>query len=513
MTSLTRFGSDKDKKRNNIDEHIGIVTNIREIFDTYPSTKRCWIQLKNINSAKKDTFVLIRDASRPNLSFIGRVIELKNISEILVDIFRTKLLKSKLNPEEYIVGSLTKPEYYKIYALVDLLFELDGDDVHTVDTPPTDASKVYNCDSKIIPQVLGFSLDKNKSICIGRLSRHENVEVCIDLNGFFRDFPHLVILGQSGAGKSYAVGVILEEAVWKGVPAIVFDHTGEYISMKETVEGNKGLNVLELDSESLSINFEELISDEGNLKILQSTFDLTDPQVRLIRLIYHHLKNRNQSITLEAFENNIDNVARIYGFPDITVDNFRGKFKILKDSILLDKGKMFDIQEIVKPGQLTVIDLSKKDDLLRNTMIIALILKKLRDARREKKIPPSIVVIEEAHNYASSVETPSSIMIKKFIREARHYGIGMILVSQRPVGLHKDVVNISNNYLLFRLVGDDLDYVRKQINLDEKVIEDLKSLDVGEAYLSSPLIRNHIPIKVVIRKRKTKHGGRGIDFI
>ncbi len=175
-------------------------------------------------------------------------------------------------------------------------------------------------------------------------------------------------------------------------------------------------------------------------------------------------------------------------------------------------GQGIDISSLVRRGFLTVIDVSKTETWKRN-ILVSLILRKMIGARERGIIDPSIVVIEEAHNYISREETPSSITIRDLVRGARHFGIGVILVSQRPAGMHPDAINIVNTRMIFRLAGSDLDYIRDLTNLDKDVIEDIKRLNVGEAYLSTPLIRNSQPIKVRIRERRTKHGGHSINFI
>jgi len=499
--------------------YVGKVVDIKGILDTYPNTSNCWIQLINIEDVKKDAYIIIEDAKRDKLRFIGRVMDIKNFAELLSDM-EVEVLKKKVNPEEFIKGSLSDLEFFKVYALVDLMYKLDGDDISSVDTPPTHGSNVYKASSKDLPNVFGFTLDKNKSVCIGYLSVHSDVEVCLDLNKLFS--THIVIFGQTGSGKSYATGVLIEEVVKRGVPVVVFDHMGEYVDMDKAVDGGKGLNLMVFEPErNLAISFEDLMDQ---LEILASSYNppMSDTQKELLLKVFNRIRNMKSHkkdepvpVLLDDVLNELENMGKqpsgISGHLIRTINALKWRLESLKRrNIISQQG--IKINDLVKQGYLTVIDVSKSESWERN-ILVALILRKLIDERKRNSIKPSIVVIEEAHNYISREETPSSITIRDLVRGARHFGIGVVLVSQRPAGMHPDAINIVNTRMIFRLVGSDLDYIRDLTNLDKDVIEDIKRLNVGEAYLSTPLIRNSQPIKVRIRARKTKHGGHSINFI
>ena len=57
---------------------------------------------------------------------------------------------------------------------------------------------------------------------------------------------HVSILAKSGAGKSYSVGVILEEIVKKNIPVLILDPHGEYSSLKFPNDNKKDTKRLDL---------------------------------------------------------------------------------------------------------------------------------------------------------------------------------------------------------------------------------------------------------------------------
>ncbi|MCI0475795.1 MAG: DUF87 domain-containing protein, partial [Anaerolineales bacterium] len=64
---------------------------------------------------------------------------------------------------------------------------------------------------------------------IGTLINRDHVSVMLNPNGLRR---HLAVIAQTGAGKSYTVGVILEKLLQLGGTVIVFDPNSDYVLMR-----------------------------------------------------------------------------------------------------------------------------------------------------------------------------------------------------------------------------------------------------------------------------------------
>ena len=65
------------------------------------------------------------------------------------------------------------------------------------------------------------------------------MEQQVDINKLLT--RHVAVLAKSGSGKSYAVGVLLEEILSKKVPLLVIDPHGEYTDMKFPNDSDKDL--------------------------------------------------------------------------------------------------------------------------------------------------------------------------------------------------------------------------------------------------------------------------------
>ena len=483
-----------------------------------PNTLYCWAVLTSIDVVKKDEFIIIEDAKRDKIKFVGKVVDVTNKSMVLRESSREEMLRSGKGAEELIEGSLSRPEYFKALAKIRLLYKIDDNGIGLVDTPPIDTSPITGRGLQDLSIVLGLSRDPKMGVSLGRLYAHPDVEVILDLNRLLSG--HIAVFGQTYSGKSYAAGVIIEEVVRRGVPVIVFDHMGEYLSMERAVDGGKGLDLIKLvPSLNATIDFEDVMKAPQ----LLTAIGVTDAQLNLLRDAYAEAKSRNY-VGLKALEWLLEDVKtkkgekrkRLYfigrerGYSSATVDGLRWKLESLLGKGVVGGG--FKIEDVVKPGYLTVVDLSNVEPSIRS-LTVGAILSKIVESRKKGTIPPLLVVIEEAHNYATSEESPSSVVIRDLIRGARHYGIGVVLVSQRPSGIHRDALNIVNTYMVFRLKGTDLDYIKQFTPFTREELEDVQVLPEGVAYISSPVIRGGLPIKVVIRKRTTVHGGESVKFV
>jgi DNA helicase HerA-like ATPase len=496
--------------------HIGIVSADVEP----PNTTYCWVSLIDSSAVKKDGFVIIEDAKR-RFKLVGQVIDIMNKVEILTASSREQILRRGRKAEDIIKEAFNRPDFFKVYAKVKLLYKVEnGGRISAVDTSPTDTSPVFLGDGQTLAEVLGFSKEPRKSVCLGFLYAHPEVSVCLDLNEMLAH--HIAIFGQTNSGKSYATGVIIEEAVSKGVPVVVFDHLGEYLSMAEAVDGGKGLDIIRVaPRDDLFIDFEDVMKAPQIL----TTLGVTDAQLNLLRDAYseakdHGLKGLGAVKWLlsdektqkgqKGVKKRLYLIGRSRGYSTATVDGLRWKLEALLSTGIF--GDKLNVSGLVSPGRLTVVDLSATDIPI-NSLVIGTLLYKLLEARKNNEIPPVVVVIEEAHNYITRDETPSSAVVRSLIRQARHWGIGVVLVSQRPAGLHTDALNIVNTHIVFRLKGTDLEYIKQFAPFTREELEDIQVLPKGVAYITSPAIRGGINIKVAIRRRRTVHGGATVEFV
>ena len=171
----------------------------------------------------------------------------------------------------------------------------------------------------------------------------------------------------------------------------------------------------------------------------------------------------------------------------------------------------FDRDKLVDYDQISVVSLAGYTEAFRATLY-TLIVRRLFASRVQGKLRyPFLLVLEEAHNivpgHADSTEPAierALAMTKQIAQEGRKFGIGLILISQRPSRLDETTLSQCNSFIIMRMVNPaDQSFVRRVIeSLGEEEANLLPDLDVGEAILSGQLI--NFPVLVRIKPPESK---------
>jgi len=127
--------------------------------------------------------------------------------------------------------------------------------------------------------------------------------------------------------------------------------------------------------------------------------------------------------------------------------------------------------------------------------------------RKKEKVPPFLLVVEEAHNYAPEKMERSQALAKGPItmiaREGRKFGACLCLISQRPVQLATTALAQCNTNIILRMTNPfDIDHVGKSCEgIDRAMMDSITTLRVGEALVVGEAVGS--PIFMKIRKRKS----------
>ena len=223
------------------------------------------------------------------------------------------------------------------------------------------------------------------------------------------------ILGTSGSGKSYAVGVICEELCKNHVPFSLIDTEGEYSGLKEKYEV-----VLVSDDEPCDLKWDEL---------------------------------NYQELGKQA--------------PDIAP---------------------------------LILDISGTDDPKSKIGKLLTIFYEEISKRRT----PYLIILEEADRFAPQVGDRLQIL-NEIARRGRKRGLGLMICTQRPSLVDKNILSQCSNQLIGKLIiKNDLEAV-VQFFPGRGLPKQLTTLSPGVFYALGNL--SPVPALVKIRMRETKHGG------
>lgn len=124
-----------------------------------------------------------------------------------------------------------------------------------------------------------------------------------------------------------------------------------------------------------------------------------------------------------------------------------------------------DLPDLIKDWigtkqSITILDLSGVPDSILHDVIGVLLrilydclfwARNLSQGGRER---PLLIIMEEAHSYLySNSENPASVMAKKIVKEGRKYGIGAMIVSQRPSEIDPTVLSQCGTFIAMRLTN------------------------------------------------------------
>jgi DNA helicase HerA-like ATPase len=168
-----------------------------------------------------------------------------------------------------------------------------------------------------------------------------------------------------------------------------------------------------------------------------------------------------------------------------------------------------DRTALVRYGTVSVVSLAGYTADFQAT-IYSLIAETIFDARvREDLRLPVLLLLEEAHSFApanaaSAAEQRAISTTRQIAQEGRKFGVGLVLVSQRPSRLDETTLSQCNSYIVMRMVNPaDQAFVKRVIEtLGEDEARLLPDLDVGEALLSGQLI--NFPVLVRIKAPASK---------
>ncbi|KSW12253.1 ATP synthase [Pyrodictium occultum] len=397
----------------------------------------------------------------------------------------------------------------------DVFFECTARLLGDVDTlrmprlPPLPGARVYQAPSELLQRVFGGK--EPYRLRLGVLASRPDVPVYVDVNKLVT--RHTAILAVTGAGKSNTVAVVVDRLVRIGGTVVIFDFHGEYLGSSLGGRVNiiePVLNPRRLSTSELMVLLgveQRYYKQERILRRALKQVQETGEEERggfletLARAVEHVSRRRNEDTSAAAaVVNKIESLQERYG-------------DIIRDDAV-------DPVSRIRPGYANVIDLSRvdrdaADAVASHVLRILLAERKRHRLTGSSQVPyPVLVVVEEAHILAPrDEETLSKYWLTRIAREGRKFGLGLMLVSQRPKGLDPEILSQANNMIVLRIVEpSDQRYVQAASeSLSDDLVAHLPSLNTGEAVVVGPFIR--IPALVRIDKYPGKLGGSDIDVV
>jgi DNA helicase HerA-like ATPase len=327
---------------------------------------------------------------------------------------------------------------------------------------------------------------------------------------------HTFWCGQSGSGKTYALGVVLEQLLLHtGMPMVIFDPNADFVRMRDPAPdaprgaeadalAGRDIRVLRPsagDDDALVVRFTDLpLRARGAILRLDP---LTDRQE------YNELVHLEHTVgVLDAQRIVSELVARATPAAAALaarVENIR----ILDWDVWA--GRRTPVTEIIdERPDATVLDLGGFE-FTDESLVVALAVLDDLWAKRESR-RPLLLVIDEAHNLAApDADTPLRAAVRdrliQIAAEGRKFGLWMLLSTQRPSRVHPSILSQCDNLALMKMTSPaDLSELAELFGfVPPALLARAQRFRQGEALFAGGFVPT--PTLVQMGARRTREGG------
>lgn len=270
---------------------------------------------------------------------------------------------------------------------------------------------------------------------------------------------HTFWCGQSGSGKTYALGVVLEQLLaHTDLSIVIFDPNADFVRLPEVRTDAAPADAANLAARDIRV----LRPGNGPGEHLHARFRSLPVKIKAAVLRLDPLLDReeyNSVLHLEEFLSVTD--------PRSILDRLRGSTDPSHHSLALriDNLGLLDWEvwalnetaatEIIdtRPAA-TVLDLGGFQFAEEPLVAAVAVLDHLWAHREERR--PVLLVIDEAHNLCSpDLDSPLQRVLRDQIiqiaAEGRKYGLWLLLSTQRPSKIHPGIISQCDNLVLMKM--------------------------------------------------------------
>ena len=329
---------------------------------------------------------------------------------------------------------------------------------------------------------------------------------------------HTFWCGQSGSGKTYALGVVLEELLLRTeLPLVIIDPNADFVRLGEVREGVDASVAAALSSRDIRVLRPARLGGDAALVRFPTMLPQSKAAVMRLdpivdRVEFNAFLHLSSSVTAADTVSLLDQL-RASGDPGQLAIAQRIENLGLLDWHVWAGGHTAASEIITERPDATVLDIggfAHPDESL--TLVLA-VLDDLWTRREERR--PVLLVIDEAHNVCSpelegTLATAVRERIIQIAAEGRKYGLWMLLSTQRPSKVHPGVLSQCDNLGLMKMsspadlaeLGDVFGFVPPALLARASTFEQGQALLAGGFAPSDGVVR--------MRSRYTHEGGADV---
>ena len=326
---------------------------------------------------------------------------------------------------------------------------------------------------------------------------------------------HILIVGTTGAGKTQTASAFIDSLCEQNVPAIIFDFQGEYMDAELKDSGGQTFlartNARVVDaSDGIPINpfevpMDRLMNKKQNYQkvvyqvaaSLKRIFGLGDIQHAELRdaISQAYAVQGFISGKKDTWENDPPSIADVWSIlkekekvGSVTVRNLNLRIEpLFATGIFQDEGGDLTFNDIL--GHTTIVRLSNLATPELMVAVSRFMLQKIYSDMLAKGPTNQIrvfAVIDEAHKLSYD-ET-----LTELVREARKYGVGLLLASQSPKDFDRVAFDLMGTKIALHLEGEDARIMADNLGVIDKNDRDIaRKMILKQPNLQALLRNNH----------------------
>ena len=391
---------------------------------------------------------------------------------------------------------------------------------------PFDEATLHPADDDSVAGYFDGVLGGAPGLEIGTV-RASTVPARLAPTGFAR---HTFMCGQSGSGKTFSLGVVLERLLYETeLPVVILDPNSDYVNLGKLL-GRAAINrfatapLTREEYAELAARYPERAdvvvasANRGDVPLRIHLSDLTLHEQALTMQLdpiedpdeYHALIDATGSLG-----------ARPYGIAELSsalLDRFDDASRQLARRIanlgLADWPVWAEPDEPSLAGaaaghRVLVLDTGSLSSVHERSVVSLALLGKIRHRTDRRAVS---VVIDEAHNVCppdarTRLEQAVTELALWIAGEGRKYGIYLLLSTQRPQKIHRNVLSQCDNLLLMRVnsVGDLEELTAVFSHVPAPLIAEARAHRMGEMLAAGPIAPT--PLRLQMGARWTQEGG------
>ncbi|GGE90609.1 ATP-binding protein [Mycetocola zhadangensis] len=273
---------------------------------------------------------------------------------------------------------------------------------------------------------------------------------------------HTFWCGQSGSGKTYALGVVLEQILVRtGLPMVIFDPNADFVRLREA---NSGAGETDATRALSNRNIRILRPSSPNPDSLRVRFIDLPLRAKAAVMRLHPLNDRDEYNELVHLDEMIGSVE---GNDVVSMLRSRGSAAAASLAARIENLGLLDwnvwaqgfeaVTDILdtRPDA-TVLDLGGFDNPDESLVVAMAVLDDLWAKREQRR--PLLIVIDEAHNLGSPDQhSPLHVAVRERLiqiaAEGRKFGLWLLLSTQRPSRIDPSIISQCDNLALMKMTS------------------------------------------------------------